>query len=56
LQQHDIPLSNEPKNINEAIEDESWTLAMQEELNQFERNKVWTLTPRPKVHTIIGTK
>uniref|UniRef100_A0A2N9H8V7 CCHC-type domain-containing protein n=1 Tax=Fagus sylvatica TaxID=28930 RepID=A0A2N9H8V7_FAGSY len=30
----------EPKNINEAIEDESWILAMQEELNQFERNKV----------------
>jgi hypothetical protein len=29
----------EPKNINEAIEDESWILAMQEELNQFERNK-----------------
>uniref|UniRef100_A0A2N9FU68 CCHC-type domain-containing protein n=1 Tax=Fagus sylvatica TaxID=28930 RepID=A0A2N9FU68_FAGSY len=38
----------EPKNINEAIEDESWILAMQEELNQFERNKVWTLAPRPK--------
>jgi glycine cleavage system H lipoate-binding protein len=30
----------EPKNINKAIEDESWILAMQEELNQFERNKV----------------
>jgi hypothetical protein len=29
----------EPKNINEAIEDKSWILAMQEELNQFERNK-----------------
>ena len=30
----------EPKNIDEAINDESWVLAMQEELNQFERNKV----------------
>ena len=29
---------------------------MQEELNQFERNKVWTLVPRPKHHPIIGTK
>ena len=46
----------EPKNINEAIEDESWTLAMQEELNQFKRNKVWTLAPRPKDHFFIGTK
>uniref|UniRef100_A0A2N9FYP2 CCHC-type domain-containing protein n=1 Tax=Fagus sylvatica TaxID=28930 RepID=A0A2N9FYP2_FAGSY len=46
----------EPKNINEAIEDESWILAMQEELNQFERNKVWTLAPRPKDHSVIGTK
>ena len=29
---------------------------MQEELNQFERNKVWTLVPRPKNHPIIGAK
>ena len=30
----------EPKNIGEAESDESWMLAMQEELNQFERNHV----------------
>ena len=29
---------------------------MQEELNQFERNKFWTLLPRPKYHPIIGVK
>ena len=29
---------------------------MQEELNQFERNKVQTLVPRPKHHPIIGAK
>ena len=29
---------------------------MQEELNQFERNEVWHLVPRPKDHPIIGTK
>ena len=46
----------EPKNIDDALLDESWILAMQEELNQFERNDVWTLVPRPKNHTIIGTK
>ncbi|XP_042972981.1 uncharacterized protein LOC122304782, partial [Carya illinoinensis] len=46
----------EPKNIDDALLDESWILAMQEELNQFERNDVWTLVPRPKNYTIIGTK
>ena len=30
----------EPKNINEAIIDDHWIIAMQEELNQFERNNV----------------
>ncbi|GJW58239.1 retrovirus-related pol polyprotein from transposon TNT 1-94 [Tanacetum coccineum] len=29
---------------------------MQEELNQFERNKVWALVPKPHGKTIIGTK
>nr|CAN82044.1 hypothetical protein VITISV_020597 [Vitis vinifera] len=29
----------EPKNINDTIVDESWMIAMQEELNQFERSK-----------------
>ena len=46
----------EPKNINDALCDEFWVLAKQEELNQFKRNKVWTLVPRPKHHPIIGAK
>ena len=46
----------EPKNIDDALNDEFWVLAMQEELNQFERNKVWTLVPRPKNHPIISSK
>ena len=29
---------------------------MQEELNQFERNDVWELVPRPTHQSIIGTK
>ncbi|GJY35139.1 retrovirus-related pol polyprotein from transposon TNT 1-94 [Tanacetum coccineum] len=48
--------SVEPKNIKEAIQDESWTMAMQEELNQFKTNDVWSLVPPPKNQTIIGTK
>ena len=46
----------EPKNFKEAENEESWILAMQEELGQFERNKVWTLVPRPTNYSIIGTK
>ena len=29
---------------------------MQEELNQFERNQVWELVPRPSHQSIVGTK
>ena len=47
---------NEPKNIVDALKDENWILVMEEELNQFERNKVWTLVERPQNHPIIGTK
>ncbi|GJT15261.1 hypothetical protein Tco_0873967 [Tanacetum coccineum] len=31
----------EPKTVNEALGDESWVIAMQEELNQFIGNDVW---------------
>nr|GFB23883.1 retrovirus-related Pol polyprotein from transposon TNT 1-94 [Tanacetum cinerariifolium] len=30
----------EPKNINEALKEENWVMAMQEELNQFKTNDV----------------
>ncbi|GJS82954.1 zf-CCHC domain-containing protein [Tanacetum coccineum] len=46
----------EPKNVNEALGDESWIVAMQEELNQFVANDVWELVPQPRNMTIIGTK
>ncbi|GKA74887.1 retrovirus-related pol polyprotein from transposon TNT 1-94 [Tanacetum coccineum] len=44
------------KNVNEALMDESWIIAMQEELNQFIANDVWELVPQPRNMTIIGTK
>ncbi|GJR40344.1 retrovirus-related pol polyprotein from transposon TNT 1-94 [Tanacetum coccineum] len=43
----------EPKNIQESIQDESWTMAMQEELNQFVTNDVWSLVPPPDNQTVI---
>ncbi|GJY66251.1 retrovirus-related pol polyprotein from transposon TNT 1-94, partial [Tanacetum coccineum] len=46
----------EPKNVNEALMDDSWIVAMQEELNQFIANDIWELVPQPRNMTIIGTK
>ncbi|KAK8936006.1 hypothetical protein KSP39_PZI013951 [Platanthera zijinensis] len=46
----------EPKNVSEALQDESWFLAMNEELSQFERSKVWILVDRPDNHPVIGLK
>jgi hypothetical protein len=41
--------------VEKALEDEDWVMAMQEELNNFERNQVWTLVERPNTN-VIGTK
>ena len=38
----------EPRNINEALNNEFWFLALQEELNNFDRNNIWDLVQRPK--------
>nr|GEV45027.1 hypothetical protein [Tanacetum cinerariifolium] len=46
----------EPKNISQALEDESWVDAMQEELLQFKIQKVWTLVDLPFGKKAIGTK
>ena len=46
----------EPKNVKEALTDEFWIEAMQEELNQFKRSEVWDLVPRPDDINVIGTK
>ncbi|GKC94302.1 retrovirus-related pol polyprotein from transposon TNT 1-94, partial [Tanacetum coccineum] len=47
---------NHPLDNHEALGDESWIIAMQEELNQFITNDVWELVPQPRNMTIIGTK
>ena len=46
----------ELKNIKEGIKESEWIIAMQSELHEFERNKVWELVERPQDHTIIGTR
>jgi hypothetical protein len=47
----------EPQKVFEALEDPDWVEAMHEELNNFERNKVWSLVEKPKnCRNVIGTK
>ncbi|WVZ52282.1 LOW QUALITY PROTEIN: hypothetical protein U9M48_003358 [Paspalum notatum var. saurae] len=41
--------------VEQALEDLDWVMAMQEELNNFTRNEVWSLVERPK-QNVIGTK
>ena len=47
---------SEPKNVKEALLNEYCVRAMQEELEQFARNDVWTLVPRLDHSNVIGTK
>ena len=47
--------SLEPLKVAQALEDLDWIMAMQEELNNFEINQVWTLVERPNTN-VIGTK
>ncbi|KAK1669209.1 hypothetical protein QYE76_057368 [Lolium multiflorum] len=43
--------------VFESLEDSDWVEAMHEELNNFKRNKVWTLVEKPKeCRNVIGTK
>jgi hypothetical protein len=56
-QQHLALLSTvEPSSFEEANKDEHWIKAMDEELDQIEKNDTWELVPRPKNKNVIGTK
>ncbi|KAD6455178.1 hypothetical protein E3N88_09884 [Mikania micrantha] len=46
----------EPKKVAEALKDNSWVEAMQEELLQFERQGFWKICPLPKGKYAIGKK
>jgi hypothetical protein len=47
--------SIEPYRIEDALRDLDWVVAMQEELNNFTRNEVLHLVPRPN-QNVVGTK
>jgi hypothetical protein len=47
--------SFEPFKVEDALHDLEWVVAMQEELNNFKHNEVWSLVERPK-QNVVGTK
>jgi hypothetical protein len=46
----------EPRDIGHTLSDLSWVNVMHEELENFERNKVWTLVDPSRDVNVIGTK
>ena len=48
--------SIEHRNISESCKDEWWVKAMNEELEQIEKNNTLELVPRPNDKNVIGTK
>ncbi|CAH1450222.1 unnamed protein product [Lactuca virosa] len=46
----------EPKTVNVALDHSDWVQAMQDELHEFERNRVWRLIPTPKDASEVGLK
>ncbi|GJT80697.1 putative ribonuclease H-like domain-containing protein [Tanacetum coccineum] len=48
-------IEEEPKKIAEALQDDSWVQAMQEELLQFKLQQVWVLVDLPHGMKVIGT-
>nr|GFA70491.1 hypothetical protein [Tanacetum cinerariifolium] len=51
-----FPSSIEPKNFKQAMTEPSWIDAMQEEIHEFERLKVWKLVPCPDNVFLIKLK
>ncbi|GJX56771.1 hypothetical protein Tco_0286668 [Tanacetum coccineum] len=45
----DFVFEEEPKKVSKALKHLGWVDAMQEELNQFDKNKVWILVHPPYV-------
>jgi len=46
----------EPKIVNDALGDSNWVVVIQDELNQFNRNEVWSLILKTDEMNVIGTK
>lgn len=45
----------EPNDVSEALINKYWSLSMQEDLDQFDRNNVWELIPKLSSNIMILT-
>jgi hypothetical protein len=46
----------ETQDVGHALSDSSWVNAIHEELENFERNQIWTLVDPLRDVNVIGTK
>lgn len=46
----------EPGSFEEAIKEEAWKKAMEDEVHVIEKNKTWDLVEKPKGKDVIGVK
>ena len=46
----------EPKIVKEALDNKDWIQAMNDEIDQIEKNKTWSLVPRTENKNVIGTR
>ncbi|GKD45583.1 retrovirus-related pol polyprotein from transposon TNT 1-94, partial [Tanacetum coccineum] len=53
---HTVLSKVKPKNFKMAVNEDSWFEAMQDEIHEFDRLKVWELVPRPDYVMVIGLK
>ncbi|GJY40184.1 retrovirus-related pol polyprotein from transposon TNT 1-94 [Tanacetum coccineum] len=53
---HTVLSKVEPKNFKIVVNEDSWFEAMQDEIHEFDRLKVWELVPRPDYVMVIGLK
>jgi hypothetical protein len=54
-QHHSFVSSLESFKVEDALRNPDWVVALQEELNNFKHNKLWSLVERPKLN-VVGTK
>ncbi|GJW94012.1 retrovirus-related pol polyprotein from transposon TNT 1-94 [Tanacetum coccineum] len=53
---HTVLSKVEPKNFKMVVNEDSWFEAMQDEIHEFDRLKVWEQVPRPDYVMVIGLK
>jgi hypothetical protein len=54
--EHCMLTAEEPRSVDEALENEAWRAATDEEMTSIDENNTWELTTLPRGHKAIGLK